>query len=57
MQRAKPASPMTLGAIVSTLSADCVATVVSEVQYSQCGVNYYRAVFQGNTLLYVTAQP
>jgi hypothetical protein len=27
------------------------------VDYYYCGGNFYRAVFQGNNLVYVTAQP
>jgi hypothetical protein len=27
------------------------------VDYQYCGGNFYRAVFQGNTLVYVTAKP
>lgn len=46
-----------LGTVVSTLPAGCVSTAVSGVEYYHCGVNYYRAVFQGNNLVYVTAQP
>ncbi len=46
-----------LGTIVSTLPAGCVTTAVSGVEYYHCGVNYYRAVFQGNNLVFVTAQP
>lgn len=45
-----------LGLVAVTLPEGCVATVVGDVQYYQCGVNYYRAVFQGNNLVYVTAQ-
>jgi hypothetical protein len=27
------------------------------VEYYYCGGNFYRAMFQGNTLVYVTAKP
>ena len=27
------------------------------VDYYKCGVNYYRAAFQGNNLVYVTTKP
>ena len=46
-----------LGTVVSTLPAGCTAKTVSNVEYYQCGGNYYRAVFQGNNLVYVTAKP
>lgn len=46
-----------IGAVVPKLPAGCVSTAVSGVEYYHCGGNYYRAVFQGNNLVYVTAQP
>jgi hypothetical protein len=49
--------PLPLGTVVSTLPAGCVATPVGGVEYYYCGGNFYRAVFQGNTLVYVTAKP
>ena len=39
------------------LPAGCTQTTSGGVQYSKCGANYYRAAFQGNNLVYVTAQP
>ena len=49
--------PLPLGTVVSTLPAGCTSTPVGGVEYYHCGGNYYRAVFQGNNLVYVTAQP
>jgi ATPase subunit of ABC transporter with duplicated ATPase domains len=49
--------PLPLGTVVSALPAGCVATPVGGVEYYYCGGNFYRAVFQGNQLVYVTAQP
>ena len=46
-----------LGTVVAALPAGCVATPVGGVEYYYCGGNFYRAMFQGNTLVYVTAQP
>ena len=46
-----------MGTVVRTRPAGCVSTVVGGVEYYHCGVNYYRAVFEGNNLVYVTAQP
>jgi hypothetical protein len=43
--------------VVATLPAGCTQTTSGGVQYSKCGANYYRAAFQGNNLVYVTAQP
>ena len=43
--------------LCSVLPAGCTATPVGGEQYYYCGGNFYRAVFQGNSLVYVTAQP
>jgi len=49
--------PLPLGTVVSALPQGCVSTPVGGVEYYYCGGNFYRAVFQGNQLVYVTAQP
>ena len=49
--------PLPLGTVVSALSGGCTSTPVGGVEYYYCGGNFYRAVFQGNKLVYVTAQP
>ncbi len=49
--------PLPLGTVVSALPAGCSSTPVGGVEYYYCGGNFYRAVFQGNQLVYVTAQP
>lgn len=49
--------PLPLGTVVSALPPGCVATPVNGVEYYYGGGNFYRAVFQGNQLVYVTAQP
>jgi hypothetical protein len=46
-----------IGTVVSALPAGCVSTPVGGVEYYYCDGNFYRAVFQGNQLVYVTAQP
>lgn len=51
------AGPLPLGTVVPTLPEGCGSTTVGGVQYYQCGGNYYRSAFQGNNLVYVTAQP
>ena len=56
-QPAGGGKPLPLGTVVSALPGGCVATPVGGVEYYYCGGNFYRAVFQGNTLVYVTAQP
>jgi hypothetical protein len=50
-------APLPLGTVVPALPAGCVTTPVGGVEYYYCGGNFYRAVFQGNTLVYVTAKP
>ena len=50
-------TPLPLGTVVAALPAGCVATPVGGVEYYYCGGNFYRAVFQGNSLVYVTAKP
>ena len=49
--------PLPVGTVVSALPQGCVSTPVGGVEYYYCGGNFYRAVFQGNQLVYVTAQP
>ncbi len=50
-------TPLPVGTVVSMLPAGCTTTPVGGVEYYYCGGNFYRAVFQGNSLVYVTAQP
>ncbi len=50
-------APLPLGTVVSALPPGCVSTPVGGVEYYYCGGSFYRATFQGNTLVYVTAQP
>lgn len=49
--------PLPLGTVVHALPGGCTPTPVGGVQYYYCGGNFYRAVFQGNQLVYVTAKP
>jgi len=49
--------PLPLGTVVSTLPAGCTSTPVGDINYFYCGGNFYRATFQGNNLVYVTAKP
>ena len=49
--------PLPLGTVVSSLPAGCTSTPVGGVNYYYCGGNFYRATFQGNNLVYVTAKP
>jgi len=49
--------PLPIGTVVSALPPGCVSTPVGGVEYYYGGGNFYRAVFQGNKLVYVTAKP
>ena len=49
--------PLPLGTVVPQLPGGCTIMVAGDVQYYHCGDNYFRAVFQGNNLVYVTASP
>lgn len=46
-----------LGTVVAALPAGCGQVTSGGVQYYKCGADFYRAVFQGNNLVYVTAKP
>jgi hypothetical protein len=50
-------APLPIGTVVQALPAGCTSTPVGGVEYYYCGGNFYRAVFQGTQLVYVTAQP
>ena len=50
-------APLPLGTVVAALPGGCVSTPVGGVEYYYCGGNFYRAVFQGTQLVYVTAKP
>jgi len=43
--------------VVAALPASCTSTPVGGVEYYYCSGNFYRAVFQGTQLVYVTAKP
>jgi biotin carboxyl carrier protein len=58
-QAATPAAAGTpaVGSIVNTLPAGCKQEAKGGVEYQRCGNVYYRAAFQGNSLVYVVQQP
>jgi hypothetical protein len=52
------AGPVPIGTVVQALPPGCAATPIGGVQYYNCAPGvYYRAVFQGNNLVYVSAKP
>ena len=50
-------APLPIGTVVQSLPGGCTSTPQGGVNYYYCGGNFYRAVFQGNQLVYVTAKP
>jgi hypothetical protein len=56
-QAAASGKPLPLGTVVSALPPGCVSTPVDGVEYYYCGGNFYRTMFQGHNLVYVTAKP
>ena len=54
---APPSGALPLGTVVTALPAGCAATTIGGIQYQKCGVDYYKAAFQGSQLVYVTTQP
>jgi len=51
------AGALALGTVVATLPGGCTQMSSGGIEYYHCGADYYRAVFQGNNLVYVTASP
>lgn len=45
-----------IGKIVSSLPENCTEIVVENINYSLCNDNYYRAAFQGSSLVFVTVE-
>jgi nucleoid-associated protein YgaU len=54
---ASAGNPLPLGTVVAALPAGCTPTPVGGVNYYYCGGNFYKAVYEGSTLKYVTAKP
>jgi len=44
-----------LGNVVSAQHDGCTQVVSGGIEYYYCGAEHYRAVFQGNSLVYVTS--
>lgn len=54
---AAAAKPLPLGKVVPALPAGCTSTPVGGVNYYYCGGNFYKAVYEGSTLKYITTKP
>lgn len=53
-----PAGPVPIGTVVQALPPGCATIAIKGVEYYNCAPGvYYRAAFQGNNLVYVSAQP
>jgi hypothetical protein len=50
---APAASAVPIGTVVQALPAACTTVVVKGANYSDCGGAFYKAAFQGNSLVYV----
>ena len=51
------ASQLPIGTTVPYLPPGCTSTVISGVNYFNCGGVYYRAGFQGNNVVYIVSAP
>ena len=56
-QQAAAAPPAAVGTVVPALPAGCAQEAKGGTEYYKCGNTYYRAAFQGNNLVYVSAKP
>jgi hypothetical protein len=54
-QRAAAALP--IGTTVPYLPPNCTSTLINGVNYFNCGGVYYRAGFQGNSVVYIVSVP
>jgi hypothetical protein len=50
-------SALPIGTMVPSLPPGCASTVIGGVNYFQCGSVYYRAGFQGNSVVYIVSAP
>jgi hypothetical protein len=49
-------SAVPIGTVVQALPAGCSSVAVGGVNYSDCGGVFYKAAFQGNSLVYVSVE-
>jgi uncharacterized protein DUF6515 len=55
--RTLSAAALPVGAMVPSLPPGCASMVIGEVNYFQCGGVFYRAGFQGNSVVYIVSAP
>jgi len=53
----RAASGLPIGTTVPYLPPGCTSTVIGGVNYFYCGGVYYRAGFQGNSVVYIVSAP
>jgi hypothetical protein len=51
------AAGLPVGTMLPSLPPGCNSTVINGVNYFQCGSVYYRAGFQGNSVVYIVSVP
>ncbi len=51
------AATLPIGTTVPYLPPGCTSTVITGVNYFYCGGVYYRAGFQGNSVVYIVSAP
>jgi hypothetical protein len=51
------AAGLPIGTMVPSLPPGCTSTVIAGVNYFQCGGVFYRAGFQGNSVVYIVSAP
>jgi hypothetical protein len=52
-----PAGPVPLGTVRAMLPPGCVPAPINGIEYQDCAGTFYRAAFQGSTLVYVATKP
>lgn len=52
-----PAGPVPIGTVVGMLPRGCVPAPINGIEYQDCAGTFYRAAFQGSTLVYVATKP
>ena len=53
----RAASQLPIGTMVPSLPPGCNSTVIGGVNYFNCGGVFYRAGFQGNSVVYIVSTP
>lgn len=54
---AAASAPAPVGTVVMVLPANCVAVIVNNVSYDQCGSTWYQPQYAGTTIQYIVVTP